>query len=786
LRRTPWYAATTIGVIALSMALATTVFAVVDGVLFKPLPYPDTSHVYVLTGGWAKHPGLMTSPTWAEIAAWRTAIPEARFTAVSTGGSLPIDDGAPVRSAFVSANFFDIIGQHPLLGGFRPEHFRTYHANDTWPLLLSYDAWQTRYGGDPSVVGYTVRGEYNIRAEIVGVLPSDFVFPTDDGRSVPVVLGPDLEPADPANSRERAGTVIARTPPTLSAAAFRARLDAANAALRHDAPVPAGGRGLDPFDVVSAVRVDEATGGRTRQLFAGVFAGSATLILLACLNIAGLSAARIHDRRQELQLRLALGGRGADLVRLLGIESAVVAMAGGAVGLLGAGYGVRLVASVIPDAIFLVKPLAIDGRVIAFAIGAAVVTAIVTSVWPALEAVRRRHGTMAHDIRTVHPPRRRVRNAIVMVQVALGLTLAINGVLVSGSLLHVWRQQPGYNPTNTLYIDLRSRRPPDMELNAEILQGIRALPGVLAAGAANVPFMSHTFNPSSFDVPADAGTIPGHGIQEVGVMPGYLEAAGLTPLSGRSPTDAEWRTADVVVVSEMVGKAYWPGQDPVGHELVRRGRRFAVIGIVPDARQAALDSEPDGTIYVPMRASPYPLLQTVFVRFADTARPNLSAVLTVLKEPRFATYGVDRAMTMSSGMGESVRNRKFQALAFAAFGLAGVVIVGVGVLGLVATATSRRTREVGVRMALGAKPVEIMGLIARQELDPVVAGLAAGSALSYWTVGLVRAYLYKIDTYDARAWLVAIGVLLAAGVLGVCLPARRASRVNPVQALRSE
>ena len=367
LRRTPWYAFTVIGVVALSVSLAATVFAVVDGVLFKPLPYPGLDDLVAIEGGWASRPQMLgnISASPSDLVVWRTAAPEVRFTGYSAGGREQLDAGEPARAAWVAENFFDVLGQQPLVGGFRPEHFAMRTAIQ--PAVITYPCWQRRFSGDPSVVGRVIRGDRGSIVEVVGILPTGFLYPSTNGRLVPEVLIPLIEGVDWATDRGRGVTVFARMPAGMSTAALQDRLTPATLALARRYPRRPDERGLGPFDVMRVRPLEDTLRAASRQTFTTVFVTAAALVLLACLNVTGLSAARVQDRRRELTLRRALGCRSSDLVRLLGAESVVIVVLGGAAGVLAAFVLVQSLAAFLPEGLVLFKPLAVDARVVAFA-----------------------------------------------------------------------------------------------------------------------------------------------------------------------------------------------------------------------------------------------------------------------------------------------------------------------------------------------------------------------------------------------------------------------------------
>jgi ABC-type antimicrobial peptide transport system permease subunit len=300
--------------------------------------------------------------------------------------------------------------------------------------------------------------------------------------------------------------------------------------------------------------------------------------------------------------------------------------------------------------------------------------------------------------------------------------------------------------------------------------------------------LQHAFNGSVFDTPPGvAGMSPGHGfpIESIAVTHGYLQAAGLRPTAGRLPTDEEFRTgAPVVVVSEGVARRYWQGRQAIGQILTDDGRPFTVVGIVADAKYLALDLDQAGEIYWPVAASSRPLVSNLLVRFR-TSGDGLTPFLASLRRACPQCW-VGHGEMLTDALANTIRPRRFSAWLFSAFGVAALTITGVGILGLVAMTTSRRTREMGIRIALGARTTTVTWQIVGEELRSIVLGLALGGLVTAYLERFVSAYLYKTPTYDPWAWGAATAVLLAVAMVGALIPARRAGRVNPVQALNAE
>jgi hypothetical protein len=378
----------------------------------------------------------------------------------------------------------------------------------------------------------------------------------------------------------------------------------------------------------------------------------------------------------------------------------------------------------------------------------------------------------------------RARSVLIAAQVAVALAMAVSGVLLAASLVRTWGEDPGFNTDRAATIRLNERPGANAGTLNDVLNTLRSLPGVTAAGGLGEPFLDKAFNGNEFELPASASRdVDAEGLS---VTKGYFEAAGLRLISGRLPTDDEMdQGSTVLVVSELVAREYWSGVPAVGQRLKKDsdGREFEVIGVVADARYRSLDRDPDGAIYSSLALQSRPGLVNVMLRFDSDAASSVVAAAEVVSA-RFPMYFVRSARTVTASLGESIRSRRFQTWLFSAFGLAALVLTGAGVLGVMAMTTARRTREVGIRMAVGATRSDVISHLLREQMLTVLAGLVAGAGLAVWAARFVRAFLYKLDVYDPLVWTVAIVTVLGTAAVGTLLPAIRASKVDPVTALR--
>jgi predicted permease len=810
LRRSPWYAGTVVAIVALSMTIATTAFAVVDGVLFKPLPYPDAGELYALSGVFddvSDPPDRlvrMVSPR--ELNTWRAAVPGLRAT-LPGYSSIQLEDGSFARAVTVDRDFFDVFGVRLLMGGFDDSH---YDRDDTfWPVVISHDLWRRRFEGDPDIVGRIVRSPAR-RAptpppfaqpplQIVGVLdPDGFVPPLPGSADQWVRQRARIDALFPSSYSgefgERIGIPFVRVV-SEDVAAIEAALGAAAAsdkALNEPDGPPAGRpASFGRYDDVELVPIDHLLTVRQRPVLALVFATALGLALMVMLNAGALAAVRAQQRIGELALRRSLGARSSDLLRDALAEQAWLVGAGVVLGLSVAPMLIDVVGRQLPPGLTLIKTLQMDWRAAAFAATLSAGMAAIVAALSVRYVVRHAApgGVLAAGSSRTSAPAHLGR-WLVAGQIGIAFGIVLGGVMFLTSLGRVSSEDPGIRTRNAVFIDYAFGAFTTNADQERFVARLRQVPGVAGAGAyTGVSFLENyrrpslTFRDPDGNLPAE----PLPSLVEVGI--GFFEAAGVRVLDGRLPTDAEIETnAPVIVVTASLARRYWPDRRAVGQTLRARmgDGESAVIGVVQDVRFVALDTPSDGAIFAPLsltRRGSYGV-QT-FVAFDGDPGPVLPRVFSAIAE--FESSGTPpQVRYVDEALVESVSPRRISALAAAAFAACALVLVAVGLFGLVAQTTGWRTREMGIRLALGSTPSRITRLVVREQLVAVAGGTLAGAALAAALARFVGSYLYGVTAYDARMWSAAIVVVVATAAVAALVPAVRASRVDPVQALRTE
>ena len=821
LRRAPWYSATVVGVIAIGMALSTTVFAVVDGVLFKPLTYPQASQLVAIEPGFKNLPAAPTpsaslirripGASVRDVADWQAAAPDALITGIQARQSTGMGEGVNeslLGVGLVQRNFFDTVGVRPLVGGFAATDFDREEI--VRPVVITHELWQSRFKGASDTIGRTYIDDTTTGRgfRVVGVMPRGFVFPsrhTAVSFIAPYVPTPDVA-RDPA--RRNLFEIIARLPEGMSIDVLRERVEpgmaTTAAAFPARGPKPEGWserswRMQGPFDHANVVPLASAMGSNERPLFRSIFLAVLMLLVLGALNISGLMAARGLDRVRELSLRRTLGASGVHIAWIVFSEALVLIAIGAAIGLFLAVPLLQVGIRLLPEDLVLLKAQAIpaiDARVVMFVVLSALVLAVPTTIWPIRRALRTTASSLGDGSRGSTRTRSIGRTVVIVSQVALALVLTTTGALLIASIMGIYANTPAIRSEGVVVLRERMQGSDDGQIGSaartarinSLVDTVRGVPGVemvaltegqLLDGGGGVPW---------WVPPPAAGTAAARlPVVAQAVTSDFYRVLQPQLVMGRFPTDAELESgAPVIVVSESVARAYWPNASPLGQELTyqRLTLPFSVVGVVKDVRWNQWDADV-AAVYGPYAKVGRPGSLTMFIRSRKSAGQITAEVTRAItaSDPLMRTT---QAGTLDERFADSVRPRRFQSWLFGSFAICALVIVGVGILGLIAMATARRTREMGIRLALGATRDKLVGLLLFEQLRAVAFGVLAGSLVSAWAVRFVKVYLYEITPYDPRVWTAAVVAIVATAIVGTLVPALRTSRVDPVQALKVE
>lgn len=793
LRRNPGYTTAVVVTLALGIGAVTAVFSVVNGVLLRPLPYPEPDRlVRVYSTGEHGHLWTSSPPDFTD---WRA---QARSFEVMAAGHATIltltgeGEAERLQGARVTPGFFEVYGVSPRLGrGFVSDEERP-GSDDV--VVLGHGVWLGRFGGDASVLGRTIRLNGS-PYRVVGVMPPGFDAPGGSSLWIPRSFS-----AEDLTTQRGAHylNVVGRLAPDASVSAADAEMRAIAARLEAEHPDTNTGWGA----TVQEMR--ETVVGDVRPALLVLFGAVGLVLLVACANAAGLSLTRAAGRQRELAVRAALGaGRGRLAGTLLG-ESLVLAVLGGLGGLLLAHLGTELLLALRPEDLPRIDEVRVDPAVLAFAAGASLLTGIGFGILPALQASDRDlHGRLKEGDRALggrSSPR--LRSLLVAGEIGLCVLLLAGAALLGRSLLKLQAVDPGFRIENVLTLNVSlpdARYGPDesREFVRGLLEEARALPGVEAAGVIfGLPLTGFGYSISVERL--DGGPAyerPGEekSVQVRVVSPEYFQTLGIPVLRGRGFDRGDREGAPpVAVLSEGAATLLWPDEDALGRTL-ELGTRLGVaehraggevVGIVRDVRH-------DG----PHRPAP----PQVYVAHAQFPVDFLSLAVRTGGEPaalagpiRRLVRGVDpdlalsEARTMEQWLGESLARSRFFALLLGLFAVIALLLAAVGIYGLVAYGVRRRTRELGVRMALGAASADVLRLVVRQAAAVAGAGVALGLVGAFLLTRTLRGLLFQLSPTDPATLATVTVVLIGVAMAAAWIPARRATRVDPLLALRQE
>ncbi|HVE79307.1 MAG TPA: ABC transporter permease [Gemmatimonadaceae bacterium] len=794
LRRSPGYTAVVLLTLALGIGANTAVFSVVDAVLMRPLVYADADRL--ATVYMADSRGLVVgTPSYPEFHDLRAAatmtLGFARGAALTLRGA----EGAErVLGAFVSDSFLATLGTKPALGrGFLPAEER---AGGPAVVLLSHGLWAGRLGGDPSIVGRMLTLD-DVAYTVVGVMPRGYLYPSFAQFWAP--LAPRLA-ADPALDKRdyRADSrVIARLRPGTDSARAAAELRTLAAGLAE--AYPATNRDLS----ATIVPVRQEVVGNIGPSLVMLWAAVGTLLLIACANVASLALVRGTARSHEVAVRAALGAGRWRVVRQFLVEHALLAVAGGALGTALAAAGVRALVAADPTRLPRLNEVTLDGRVLLFAAGVTVAATLLFGLAPALPAARRtladvlRGGTRAGEARAA----RRARGALVAAEVALAVMLVAAAGLLARSFQRVLGVPLGFEPARvlTMRVEPPTARYASADAASALYRRIAERVGAIA-GVERVAFTNHLPLTGFFittPVRVD-GRTPEDSQATAAIYrtatAGYFEAMGIRVVRGRGLTEADMSPGSMaLVVNERFARTHWPGADPVGRRLtvfkqqIQRPDYGAaidgeVVGVIADLRTQGPEQAAPPEVYVPFAANVWP--HAFLVVRARTAPGPLTAAVRRAITDEDAAIPVGFLATGETVVNDVLASRRLDTGLLAVFAGVALALAATGIYGVLAYAVSRRRREIGVRLALGASPAGVVRLVLREAMVVVAAGLALGLLGAAWSARLLRGLLFEVEADDPAVLAGLVAILLLVAALAALVPGRRAARVDPAIALR--
>ena len=792
LARSPGFALTAILVLALGVGANTAAFSVTDFVLIRPLPFPRSGPSGETLGEVPGYSQMELSP--ANYVDWkRMSRSFGGMGAYTSTAANLVGQGDPERieGTAVTASLLPLLGVQPAMG----RVFSAAEDREGAPgtLLLSYPLWQAVFGGDPGAIGRPVDLDNEVYV-VIGVMPRDFHFP-----------GREAEFWTPMRFREHADdfrdrtnnylNVVGRLKPGVSLDQAKAEMGVVASQLERQFPKENRQTG------VSINFLRDNLPQQSRLLLLALSGAALFVLLIACANLANLLMARGLARQRELAIRAAMGAGRERLVRQLITESLVLAVAGGVAGVLVAAAAVPLLARLVPSSLPIAQSPSIDLRVLVFAALLSGLTGIGFGVIPALRACRKsdfdalREGTRAGG-----GHKERLRSALVLAEITASLVLLISAGLLVRALWRIEATEPGFHADGVL--TLRTALPiPKYEETArrtafytEVLSGVRALPGV--SNAAYISFLPMTMTGGIWPVAVDgkqpeAERFGAHTASLRYVTPGFFATLGIALERGRDAGDRDGIDAPfAAVVSESFVRRYWPDQDPLGRHFTMAFHDRTVVGVVADIRVRGLESNSEPQVYLPYRQVPDGMLP--FYAPKDLVICSAAAPGTLLPAVRRIIRAADAQQPISDVrmlgdiVAEQTASRAAQVRVLGAFAVIAFLLAGVGIHGLLSFAVSRRTPEIGVRIALGAQPREIVRMIVRQGALLAAAGVAPGVVLAYAAGRAMEGILAGVQPGDALTFGSAIGLCSLMAVLGSLLPALRAVRIDPMTAIRSE
>jgi predicted permease len=800
LRKNKAFAAAAILVLALGIGANTAIFSVVNAVLLRPLPFPNPQELVQIwhTPPQASFPGMKEfAVSAANYLDWAAENHIFKHIAIYSGAFYNLTGkGEPefISARAVSAEFFPVLEAQPLLGRvFSPDEDHPGHDRE---VILSESFWRTQFGADANIVGkdITLNGA---AYRVIGVMGAQYQFPP--GNNVKLWTPLAMTDRERAVRGEHHYSVIGRLAPGVSVQQAQAEMDAISHHLEQQYPADDKGWGA----VVKPLREELVGDVRTPLL---VLLGAVALVLLiACANAANLVLSRTISRQKEIAIRSALGASRMRVLRQVICETVVLAVVAGALGLLIAYFGTDLIVSVLASKLPRSANISIDGWVLVFTLAASLAAGILAGLAPAwrLSKVNVNDALKQTTRSSSDAAGGRTRNALVVSEVALSLMLLIGAGLLIRSLWMLRNVDPGFDPHSVLAVhpSISGKDFPDpaqeIAFYRELLERLRGMPGVEAASAIDsLPLEGGSNQPIQIEGRPVQAMADQPEVSVRMIAPQYLKTMHIPLLRGRDFGDQD--NADspgAILISQALAQRFWPNEDPIGKHVTMYfspDKVREVVGIVGDIKDRGLDSsKPDAMLYFPLgqlHASPmaawrsFPLWVVVRTSGADAALPGVTNALHQLN----STMPIIETTTLDDLVAESLSQQRFNMLLLAAFAGIALFLAVIGTYSVLAYAVRRRTREIGIRMALGAQSGDVVRMILAEAMKPTFIGVAIGTAGALALGRVISSLIYGVKATDVTTFTTVSLILVAASLLASLVPAFRATRVNPVSTLREE
>jgi putative ABC transport system permease protein len=794
LLRSPGFAFVAVVALALGVGANTAIFSVVKAVLLKPLPYPESQRLVWLrevnpSNDIPDEPA--SAPNYND---WRTDARSFEGVAAYTDTAMTLTgEGEPERipAAATSANFFRVLGVAPALGrDFQPEEEA---AGKNRVVVISHGLWRRRFGANRNVIGQTLSFGGNPYT-VVGVAPPDFKNPVPGAKAAELWL-PIAFNFDESRRRSDFLSVFARLKPGATVEQARAEMSGIGARLARDYPTTNAGWG------VSVVSLHERVVGDVRPALLVLMGVVGFLLAIACANVANLLLARSTARRQEIAVRSALGAGRWRLVRQFLTESVLLALAGGGLGLLLAAWGIELLVSFSPGNIPRLDEVGLDTGVLLFTFGVSLATGCLFGLLPALQASKTDLSVSLKEGgsrgATAGQRASRLRSALVVSEIAIAVVLLAGAGLMIRSFAAIRDVDPGFRPDRILTSDFSlpaARYKEDAQIVSffeQLTARAAALPGVeRVALVSAIPFSGGDI--AGFAIDGRPAPPPEQVLDAEYrvVSPDYFDVMGIPVVRGQAFTERDRAGVPAVtVINETMARRYWPGEDPIGKRInlgdpAAGGVWRTVVGVVRDIRNESLDKEPYPQMYAPEAQFTRRQLTLVARTSGDPTAlvPALRRELTSLDKD-LPLYNV---RTMEQVLADSVARRRFQMFLIAAFAGLGLLLAAVGIYGVISYSVAQRRHEIGVRMALGARAPDILRLVVGQGLGLALAGVGAGLVFALALTRVMSTLLYGVSASDPLTFAGVALALLGVALAACLVPARRATKVDPMVALRYE